>query len=107
MIYLACPYSHKDDEVRNERFHQANLHAGKLIEQGLVVYSPISHTHCIAEHCELPNDWAFWERFDRAFLERSSILCVLQLEGWLESKGVRAEIKIAQDLDIPVMFWEV
>lgn len=40
-IYLATPYSHKDDKVRRERFDAVNIVAARLMRQGFLVFSPI------------------------------------------------------------------
>jgi nucleoside 2-deoxyribosyltransferase len=106
-IYLACPYSHQDARVRAARFDAANRAAGRLMEAGHVVFSPISMTHPIAEVCELPRGWSFWERQDRAFLEWCDEVHVLRLPGWVQSAGVQAEILMAMGLGKKVVFVEV
>ncbi len=74
-----------------------------MMRVGKLVFSPIAHTHPIAAY-DLPGDWAFWRRYDRAMLQRCDELAVLQLDGWEESIGVQAEIAIAKDLNLPVRF---
>jgi hypothetical protein len=54
----------------------------------------------------LPLEWAFWERFDRAFLETCSEVRVLTLDGWRESRGVQAEMALARELGKPVILVE-
>ena len=102
LIYLGCPYSHPDRAVRVERFEKVTKVAAKLVEVGYHVYSPITHSHPMAEVGNLPGDWAFWERQDRIYLEMSKAMFVLCLKGWRESKGLRAEIDIANELKIPI-----
>lgn len=102
---MACPYSHPDREVRLKRFHAANAVASELMRASREnVFSPISHTHPIAEQGDLPLGWDFWEAYDRAFLSVSHKLYVLMLEGWEESVGVAAELEIAREMAIPVYF---
>ena len=103
-IYLACPYSHKDPAVKQARFEAVNKVAARLMAEGYMVFSPISHTHPIALAGRLPGDWRFWEAYDRTFLEWADELWVLELEGWEESTGLRAETTIAQNLRKPVRF---
>ena len=103
MIYLASPYSHEREAVRETRFHDACDAASHLMRQGHRVYSPIAHTHPVAQH-GLPLGWDFWEPYDRWFVERCDEVWVLTLEGWSESKGVRAEIRIAEELGKPVRY---
>jgi hypothetical protein len=104
LTYLACPYSHPDRAVRVSRFKAANKAAGQLMREGHTVFSPISHTHPIAEAGGLPLGWDFWEAFDRAYLGHSSRVIVLMADGWQESKGVNAEINIAVEMGIPVEY---
>jgi hypothetical protein len=106
MIYLATPYSHPDPEVREKRFKAAAYIAGVLMTRGNIVFSPISHTHPIAMECNLPTDFAFWDKFDREFIAYSEKVLVVKLDGWDESKGIAGEIAIATSLGIPVEYVE-
>lgn len=104
LTYLACPYNDPDPKVREERFHAVNREAARLMQLGEFIYSPISHNHPIAEAHGLPKGWDFWEPYDTAFLESCRLLIVLKLPGWENSKGVKAEMEIAQKLGIPIEF---
>lgn len=104
MIYLACPYSHKDPEVRRQRFESANAVAAKLMQGGRHVFSPISHTHPIAVAGDLPKGWDYWEQYDRIFLGIAKEFWVIRIDGWRESVGVQAEMRIASELRLPVVF---
>lgn len=106
LVYLACPYSHPDRDVRLARFHAANVAAARLMQQGLKVFSPISHTHPIAEAGTLPLGWNYWHEFDRAYLQASHKLIVLMVDGWKESTGVTGEIDIAHELRLPIEYLE-
>lgn len=106
MIYLACPYSHPSRDVRVARFKAANKAACKLILQREHVFSPISHTHPIAEAGDLPLGWDYWCAYDRKMLSICNKMIVLMLPGWKESKGVRAEVDLATEMGIPVEFME-
>ncbi len=107
MIYLASPYTHDDSTVREARFLAVCRHAARMMGDGLVVFSPISHTHPIAQVGGLPSGWSYWERVDREFLSRCESMVVLMLDGWETSIGVQAEIKIAEQLGLPVEFLEM
>ena len=104
LVYLACPYSHSDRSVRIARFETANRVAGKLMATGWNVFSPISHTHPIAEACELPLGWDYWNEFAEAYLLHCDKVFVLMLDGWRESIGVQAELKIAERLRLPIEY---
>jgi len=102
--YLACPYSHKDKRVMRKRFREANRAAAKLMGSGHYVFSPISHTHPIAEAGELPRDWEFWAGYDTAIISRCTKMIVLTIDGWEESIGVQSEIKLAKKFCIPIEY---
>ena len=70
---------------------------------GQVVFAPIVHGHPLVGH-GLPTEWPFWERFDREHLRRCDELVVLTLDGWRDSVGVAAEIRIAGELGKPVRY---
>ena len=80
MIYLACPYTHPDADVRAFRFEKANQAAAKLMGEGKFVYSPISHTHPIAVAGKLPLDWAYWQSLDEFYIRICDEVVVLMLQ---------------------------
>lgn len=103
-IYLACPYSHHEPKVREYRFRAACIMAGKFMQQGHIVYSPISHSHPIAMECKLPLDWSYWKDVDEFFISVCDELWVLCLEGWEQSEGIKAELEIVERLKKPVKY---
>ena len=107
MIYLAAPYSNNDRKVRLARFDTINKTASNLIRQGEMIFSPISHSHPIAEAGHLPLDFEFWSKYDQWFLDRVDSITVLKLPGWLESSGVQREIEIMERLKKPVSYIEI
>ncbi len=98
-IYLAVPYTGREEEG----FKEANKKAGELMSQGHMVFSPISHTHPIAIACNLPKEYEYWEHYDRTFIKWCDELHVICLKNWVNSKGVIAEIAIAQDMNKKVV----
>lgn len=103
MIYLASPYSHPDRLVRERRFRETCRAAAELLSAGQAVFAPIVHGHPLVNH-GVPTDWPFWEQFDRDHLQRCDEVVVLMLDGWRESAGVAAEIRIAGELGKPVRY---
>jgi hypothetical protein len=103
ICYLASPYSHADPAVRQARFAAACRAGAKLIMRGLIVFSPIAHSHAICQH-GVPLDWHFWQAHDLAFLAMCDEVVVLKLDGWELSTGVQAEIAAAKALGKPVSF---
>ena len=110
LAYLATPYTSNDPVVKEERFQRVNRVAAKLMAKGEYIFSPISHTHPIAVVGDLPGNWEYWDGFDRAILDCCYKLYVLKLDGWHESTGVQAEIKIAAELGLEIEYldyWEI
>lgn len=104
-VYLAVPYMHDSSLVREYRFNAANKAAATLINEGYVVFSPISHSHPIAVDGNIQGlGWETWERQDIAMLRLCKALFVLQLDGWDQSLGVQAEIKEAKRMGIPIYY---
>lgn len=102
ILYLAAPYSHESFAIRHERFEAITQFALNLVQNGDIVFSPITHGHPMAMRGDLPTDWEFWEKHCHAFIRISSRLVVLCLPGWEASSGVNAEIEFAISLGIPV-----
>lgn len=98
VIYLASPYTHPDAEKRRLRYREAMEWCARFMKKGHVVFSPIVHSHPLAEQCDMPTTWEFWRGQDEAYLHVIDELWVLTLPGWRTSTGVQAEIKIAEDL---------
>jgi len=103
MIYLASPYSHPHDEIREQRYRQVCRAAAALMRNGELVFAPVAHGHALVEF-GLPTDWSYWERHCRRQIGQCDELVVLQLAGWEASVGVRAEIRIAGELGKPVRY---
>ena len=106
LIYLATPYSHPESEVMERRFLMVSRVAADLMRDGRHVFSPISHTHPIALAGDLPRGWDYWERYDRLMLGACGKVVVLKQDGWDVSSGVKAEVKLALELGIPVEYME-
>lgn len=106
LIYLASPYSHESPSVMLERFDTICCVAATLMLQGFHLFCPIAHTHPIAVKGKLPRGFDFWEQYDRKMLAACQELWVCTMDGWKESKGVTAEIRIAQGLGLPIKYIE-
>ncbi len=108
-IYLAIPYTF--NPALSHRI--ANKVCAELMEAGHVVFSPISHSHHIADH--LPDivrtdaDW--WMTQDLPFVEWAEKLVVVLIgeDGdklVAASKGVQMEVKHARKNGKQIEFYE-
>ena len=110
-LYLACPYSDNDRQKREYRFERANEEALLLMQQGHIVFSPITHGHAIAQTATLEQreqvamNHNFWMEQCVSFLtEWADAIVVLCLPGWQLSRGVTMEVEIAKEKGIPVYY---
>jgi hypothetical protein len=103
-IYLATPYSCKQENIRADRAKFATQVAGRLISAGLIVFSPITHGHAIATECASPGDYEYWKKSAEAFVAWCTDLYVICVPGWRESAGVGAERLLAEKLGKNIVY---
>lgn len=107
-IYVSIPYSHKDELVREYRFELATNIAGKLIENGNIVFSPVTHSHIITkQEINLPISWEFWKQQLISFIDWCDTVLVVNVDGWEESTGVKEEIEYATKTNKKVIYYYV
>ena len=106
LIYIASPYTHTDEAIKDFRNKAVAIATGYLMNKypDLSFFSPICHTHPIARLCNIKGDWEYWKHQDEAMLSRCDELWVLCLDGWEESVGVTAEIGIAKELGLEIKY---
>jgi len=104
MIYLASPYSHPSAEVVFDRLAKTEQALGALLLNREHVYSPIIHFHNVATNYQLPTDAEYWRELNESMIRRMNSVYVLQIEGWIESRGVTMEIEFANSIDLPLFY---
>jgi hypothetical protein len=107
IVYLASPYTHFDEAIRQRRYEVVTQVAAIFIGQGKVVFSPITMTHPIdrilaGSDKTLGSD--YWVRFDESFMNFCSEMVVLKLMGWETSTGVNREIKYFVGKGLPISY---
>lgn len=100
VIYVAIPYSHPSKKVREYRFELANQYAALLMNQGHIVFSPISHSHPISRYLKNANNSDFYVNQDLYWLQFCDEIHVIATDGWENSKGVARELKEAKKLNL-------
>lgn len=90
LYYLGTPY--RADPVNN--FNRVNSIAAALLEKGINVFSPISHSHPIGAVLpkEINASHTFWMSVDEPFMWLCDGLIVVQSPGWESSRGLAEEI---------------
>jgi nucleoside 2-deoxyribosyltransferase len=110
LIYLASPYtSHKKSACNRNteqylRFTEVCEIAAKLLKKGVLVLSPIAHSHPIAMSGGAATDWAAWQRLCLRLIDACDEVWVVEMPGWTKSKGIKAEVKYAKEHGKPVSF---
>jgi nucleoside 2-deoxyribosyltransferase len=102
--YLASPYT-KYIGGRVVAYTLA-VEAASLLSEcgGVKVFSPIAHTHPMAEMCEVKGGHDFWMGLDYPLLDKAKGVIVLMLDGWQDSRGVSTEIGYAQGARKPIVY---
>lgn len=100
--FISLPYSHKQQEVIEQRVKLMCQVDSFLNSKGILTISPI-HKHLLFMNgSSLPNDWDFWKNLSLSLLSKSTGMILLQMEGWKDSIGVQAEIEFAKNNHIPI-----
>lgn len=105
LLYIACPYSSTDLLIQKERFKKVSKFAGKLVQAGNLVYSPISHSAPMAWENKMGAKFSDWELLDFFYIDRADIVIVYMLEGWEESVGIAQELERAIENGKPVIYF--
>lgn len=104
--YLATVYSIHPEGI-HAAFEMAARAAVDLVKAGVLVFSPIVHTHPLAVvGCMDPYDHDIWIPIDTPMMEAASGLIVLKSNGWLKSKGIKMEIKKFREDGKPIFFMD-
>lgn len=112
MIYIASPYTSSIVGVDSRASEQKRFEAAKLFVRfvietgGPAPFSPIVYCHPLAIEYNLPGDADYWYKFNMQFLRKAEAIFVLMLPGWEISKGMKAEIRMAKDLSMPIIHYK-
>ena len=102
MLYLACPYSHSAPTISRRRYHLACRAAAKLMQAGVVVFSPLANSVPAVEFGGLVLSHENFMSLDLPILERCDEVLVIALDGWQQSIGVQQELGAAIALKKPI-----
>lgn len=105
-FYLASPYSLYYSGL-DAAFCEACQIAAWFMQQGVVVFTPIVHSHSIAMYGSLnPRDHDIWNRANLPLMSASKGCIVAMMPGWRESVGIRWEVDEFESQDKPVFYAE-
>jgi len=105
-IYLAAPYTHKNQKVIEARVKEINHIASTLLLMDHIVYSPISMFHSIAKENFLPITEDFYREQNEEFIKWCEAIILLQLPGWEKSIGFKKEIALAKKYKKLIIYYK-
>ena len=105
-IYLAIPYSHSDEEVKELRYEIANWISAYLMRMDAIVFSPITHSHPLVKY-GLPTGYEYWRTQDESFMDTCASIIVVTLDGCDSSNGVNSEIMYMTNSGKPVHYLDL
>lgn len=98
--YFAHPYTVKDNSgnhilaAEQANFQLCCYRSAELLHRGVMVYSPIAHTHPI--HVAWPQflqngEWKLWMTLGNLIMDRCEFTGIILAPKWDMSKGCKAE----------------
>lgn len=107
LVYLAHPYSHKNEEVEKLRLQAAAEAAYSITTNRLYVYTPVVYGQRVNDLIKMELGLPYWAAHDLVMLERCNKMYILKLPGWAESVGVAWESAFARSRGKGVVHIEV
>lgn len=103
-IFVACPYNHEDEEVKQTRLLTLKEYCLSLFKEGHSPISPLIMGLSIAEVGALPTDTETWANYSKVLLKGCDEVHVLCLKDWELSTGVNYERFEADKLKITIKY---
>lgn len=105
LIYVASPYSDTDKQRVQLRMNKFSSVMATLIENRLHPVSPLlNHYLDGIVTINFPLTWDWWEEYSRLLLSKCEHMVVVIGPGWENSTGVKGEMELAKELNIPITF---
>lgn len=102
-IYLASPYTSDDKFLKIARYRAALRACTELMAAGELVFCPVAYGHSVEDKSRQEFPYEYWLRWSKSLLAPSKSLYVLTIPGWASSPGVAAEVRMAHELEIPIL----
>ena len=102
MIYIASPYTHERQDIRNLRYRQVLQYTQLCMAKGEIVFSAVVYGHPFALDNTSAIYYNYWRPFNEHMILASAGVRVLKLSGYLSSRGVIGEAQFALENGIPV-----
>ena len=93
MVYVAAPFWHENEAVRNYRRRKAVEYSERLFHKGVPFYSPLLYSERFKEK---KASEGYWVEHGLRMVDVCDVMHVLCLEGWEDSGGIKGEIEKAE-----------
>jgi glycosyltransferase involved in cell wall biosynthesis len=102
--FLASPYS-RDSLGLENAFYVACKARALLVKAGILCFSPIVHSHCVAIHGDIdPHSHEIWLTAEAPFRYHAKGAIMLMSPGYEESFGMKFELAEFQAEGKPVVW---
>lgn len=105
LAYLMTPYTHKLEEVMQDRFQQA-VDAARVLTRKYMVYSPIVQNHMLAIADNLPRDAEYWWRRNKLMIDKVDVAIGVIFDGFYESHGVAKELDYCRTIKRQIIYYQ-
>lgn len=96
VVFVAAPYFDLDKKIIEQRVHLVSRYCTHLLSKKICVLSPIVFGSTILEHFVLPNDFSYWDNISYQYIDLSTEVHILMLNGWSHSRGIKNEMIYAK-----------
>jgi len=93
MVYIAVPFWHENETVRNYRRRKAIEYSGRLFHKSVPFYSPLLYSEHFKEKKATEG---YWIKHGLRMVDVCDVMHVLCLDGWDTSEGIKGEISRAE-----------
>ena len=104
MIYVASPYTDKNEEVMQLRYNLVVEFCARAMQEGHNVFSPIVHCHPLAISYDLPRDFTYWTNWNIEIMKACKQIWLVKFHGFVNSIGMKVDEAIATALGIRKSF---
>jgi len=101
LLYLGAPYSDSNPYITAIRVLPINHVVAELFKRNIMVFSPISHCHAVAQLSNLDGSYETWKHYNLLMIRKCEHFGVLELHNHWESKGLKAEWDYARSIGKP------
>jgi hypothetical protein len=100
--YMATPYTKYPAGIA-AAYKDALRNLADLTAAGVSAFSPIVHSHPQCTVHDLENTLEFWHRVNVSFLTQCHGMLAVDMPGWTDSAGVKAEAAFMREWSRPVV----